>query len=305
MKTDRLGELLPQRTLGSTGKSVTMLGTGGAHVGRAESEREAQAIVETSLEGGVRFYDTAHVYQNGRSEERYGKYLTPEHRDLVFLMTKSTAKDETTAREHLEDSLRRMRTDYLDLWQVHSLKDPEDVDLRIEQGVLDVFETAKAEGKVRHIGFTGHTSPWAHKRMLERTDIFETVQMPINCADPSFESFIVNVLPALVDRKMGILAMKTLSNGGFFGGDKQFEHGSHPKLVPDRVSFEEALTFAWSHPISVLITGPDDASQMQQKIEIAKDFHPMDEEQQQKLVDRVSDRAGNIVEFYKQVVEPV
>ena len=300
--TDKHGILLPQRCLGNTGKMVTMLGTGGAHVGRTESESEAQAIVETAIEGGVRFFDNAHAYQNGRAEERYGQYLTPKYRDEVFVMTKTTAKDGKTAQEHLETSLQRMKVDYLDLWQVHALKDPQDVDARIEHGVLDVFEKAKAEGKVRHIGFTGHTSPHAHARMLERTDIFETCQMPINCADPSFESFILIVLPELVKRNMGVLAMKTLSNGGFFGGDKQYEHGPHPLLVPDRVSIPEALTFSWSHPISVLITGADNAEQMQQKIGIAKSFQPIDEAAKQELIDRVADRAGNIVEFYKQVI---
>jgi predicted aldo/keto reductase-like oxidoreductase len=218
-------------------------------------------------------------------------------------MTKSTAKDAKTASAHLEESLTRMRTDYLDLWQVHSLKDPDDVDGRISEGVVDVFEQAKASGKVKHIGFTGHRSPYAHVRMLERTDVFETAQMPINCADPTFESFILSVLPELVKRGMGVLAMKTLSNGGFFGGSKQFEHGPNPLMVPDRVSIREALSFSWSLPISVLITGADNADQMKEKIEIARTLELLDEASRQELVDRVADRAGNIVEFYKEQVE--
>jgi aryl-alcohol dehydrogenase-like predicted oxidoreductase len=297
--SDRFGTLLPQRELGSTGKLVTMLGTGGAHVGRPSSEAEAQAIVETAIEGGVRFFDTAHAYQSGRSEERYGKYLTPMYRDSIFLMTKTTAKDGSTAQAHLEESLRRMKTDCLDLWQVHSLKDPADVESRIENGVLDVFEQAKASGKVRHIGFTGHSSPEAHLRMLERSDIFETVQMPINCADPSYKSFVLNVLPELTRRGMGVIAMKTLSNGGFFGGSKQFKHGPNPLLVPERVSIREAVSFSWSLPISVLVTGADDAVQMREKIEIARTFVALDLAQRQELIDRAADRAGAIVEFYK------
>jgi predicted aldo/keto reductase-like oxidoreductase len=300
--SDRLGDLLPLRALGNTGRSVTMLGTGGAHVGRTESESEAQAIIETALEGGVRFFDTAHSYQGGRSEERYGKYLTPAYRDLIFLMTKSTAKDAKTAEAHLEESLRRMRTNFLDLWQVHSLKDPDDADARISNGVVEVFEKAKASGKVRHIGFTGHSSPYAHLRMLERTDVFETTQMPINCADPSYQSFVINVLPELSKRGMGALAMKTLSNGGFFGGSKQYQHGPNPLLVPDRVSISEALSFSWSLPISVLITGADNAEQMKQKIDIARSFSPLNSDGRQEIVDRVADRAGSIVEFYKTKV---
>ena len=298
-ESDRLGVLLPKRALGGTGCKVTMLGTGGAHVGRADSESEAQAIIEAALDGGVRFFDTAQAYQNGRSEERYGRFLTPRYRDLVFLMTKSSAKDAATAETHLKESLRRLKTDCLDLWQMHSLKNSEDVDTRVENGVLDVFERAKADGKVKHIGFTGHSSPHAHTRMLERTDIFETAQMPVNCADSSFESFILNVLPVLVGRQMGVIAMKTLSNGGFFGGDRQFEHGSNPLMVPDRVSIPDALRFAWSQPISVLVTGPDNAQQMHEKIRIARAFEPMNDAEKQLLVELVSDRAGNIVKFYK------
>ncbi|MBE83298.1 MAG: aldo/keto reductase [Gemmatimonadetes bacterium] len=301
-KRDQWGDLLPERKLGATGESVTMLGTGGAHVGRAETDAEAHAIVETAISGGVRFFDTAHSYQSGRSEERYGRFLTPKYRDGIFLMTKTTAKDAKTARENLETSLRRMKTDCLDLWQAHSLKDPDDVDARIENGVVDVFEQAKMEGKARYIGFTGHKSPYAHARMLERTDVFDAAQLPINCADPSFESFVLIVLPELVRRKMGVLAMKSLSNGGFFGGDKQFCHGPHPLLVPERVSIEEAVSYTWSHPVSVLITGADNADQLQEKIEIARRFRPLAVSDMQTLVDRVSDRAGNIVEFYKREV---
>jgi len=280
-----------------------MLGAGGAHVGRADTESEALAIIETALEGGVRFFETAHAYQSGRSEERYGKYLTQRYRDLVFLMTKSIAKDAKTAEVQLAESLNRMRTDCLDLWQVHSLKDPDDVDSRISAGVVDVFARAKASGKVKHIGFTGHRSPYAHVRMLERTDVFETVQMPVNCPDPTFESFILNVFPELERRGMGILAMKTLSNGGFFGGSKQFEHGPNPLMVPDRVSIREALSFSWSLPISVLITGADDAEQMSQKIEIARTFEHLNLAARQDMADRVSERAGNVVEFYKEKLE--
>ena len=296
---DRLGETLPQRVLGRTGQLVTLLGVGGAHVGMAESDQDAQAIIETALEGGVRFFDTAQAYQEGRSEARFGKFLTPKYRDVVFLMTKSIGKDAKTVRQHLEDSLRRLDTDYLDLWQMHAVGDPEDVDARIDAGVLDVFEEAKASGKVRHIGFTGHKSPYAHCRVLERTDIFETCQMPINCADPSYESFILNVLPTLVERNIGVLAMKTLSNGGFFGAESHFKPGNNPLLVPDRVSIVEALSFVWSLPVDVIITGADNAGQMREKIDIAKSFEPMEEDVRQALIERVADRAGTLVEFYK------
>lgn len=296
---DRLGELLPQRPLGRTGEAVTMLGVGGWHIGRM-NERDAQATIEAALEGGVRFFDSAESYQRGGSERYLGRFLTPKYRDVVYVMTKSTGRDTATAQRHLDESLERLNTDYLDLWQIHSITSPDDVDGRLAEGVLDVALKAKADGKVRHIGFTGHTRPSAHRRMLERAgDQFDTCQMPINVADPTYESFIKGVLPGLVDRNIGVLAMKTLSNGGFFGGSRQGEHGDNPKLVPNRVSIQEALHFVWSLPVSVLITGPDDVAQMKQKIDLARSFSGMTEDERQALIARVADLAGPTVEFYK------
>jgi aryl-alcohol dehydrogenase-like predicted oxidoreductase len=300
-ESDRLGELLPTRTLGRTGETVTMLGVGGWHIGRMHNERDAQAAIETALEGGVRFFDSAESYQDGGSESRLGRLLTPKYRDTVFLMTKTTAHDADGARRHLEGSLRRLRTDYLDLWQVHSVQDPDDVDGRIQQGVFDVMTEAKASGKTRYIGFTGHNSPLAHQRVLEKSDIFDTCQMPINLADPSYASFIKGVLPILVERKIGVLAMKTLANGGFFGGSKQGEHGDKPKLIPYRVSIAEAVRFVWSLPISVLIAGADNPEQMKEKITLARSFVGLEEVQCDALVEKVAELVlgGQHVEFYK------
>ncbi|MCZ6678003.1 MAG: aldo/keto reductase [Candidatus Poribacteria bacterium] len=297
---DRLGELLPTRLLGRTGEAVTMLGVGGWHIGRMSEEREAQATIEAALEGGVRFFDTAEAYQNGGSESRLGRLLTPKYRDVVFLMTKTTAVDAAGAKRHLDDSLRRLNTDYLDLWQVHAVSNPEDVDERIQNGVLEVVSEAKASGKTRYIGFTGHSSPLAHRRMLERTDIFDTCQMPVNLADPSYASFIKGVMPILVERNIGVLAMKTLANGGFFGGSEQGEHGDKPRVVPNRVSVGEAVHFAWSLPIRVLITGADSPAGIKEKISLARSYVQMAEAQYEPLMDKVADLAAEGgVEFYK------
>ncbi len=295
---DRFGELLPTRELGNTGLRPTMLGVGGWHIGRMP-ERAAQATIELAIESGVRFFDSAESYQDGRSEERLGLFLTPKYRDVICLMTKTTARDAATAQQHLDDSLRRLKTDHLDIWQMHAVESVEDVDSRIEKGVLDVFLKAKQAGKVRHIGFTGHARPAAHQRVLERTDIFEVCQMPVNLADASYQSFIGGVIPRLVERRMGVLAMKTLANGGFFGGSEQGEHGNNPKLVPDRVSVGEAIRFVWSLPVSVLITGPDDPSQLQEKVAIARSFQPMSETERSALIKKVADLAGPRVEYYK------
>ena len=296
--TDRLGKLLPQRTLGRTGEAVTMLGLGGWHLGKM-NERDAQATIEIALEGGVRFFDTAEMYQSGGSESLMGKLLIPQYRDDIYLMTKTTARSGTDARNSLEASLRRLNTDRLDLWQVHAVDSPDDVDGRVANDVFKVMAEAKAAGQARHIGFTGHTQPAAHLRVLEQSDIFDACQMPVNIADPSYSSFIKQVMPKLVEKNIGILAMKSLANGGFFGGSAHGQHGNNPKIVPDRATVAQAINFAWSLPISVLITGFDSPEQMQEKINLASSFVAMDESQRQDLIDRVADLAGTQVEFYK------
>jgi uncharacterized protein len=303
---DRWGEILPLRKLGKTGENVTMLGLGGYHVGWT-TENDAREVIEKAIEGGVRFFDTAESYANGESETRYGKYLVPKYRDDVFIMSKSTAKDGATARQHLEGTLRRLNCDYIDLWQVHALETPEDVDNRISNGVLEVFEKAKSEGKVRHIGFTGHQNPFAHKHMLAKTidnNIFETVQMPVNVIDSHFHSFIKNVMPTAADRKLGIIAMKSLSDGHFFGEKKaldEIQWQSDDPLVPGYLSVREALYFTWSLPVSVLVTGAENKDLLSEKIDLAKTFTGLSEDNRNELLARVLDKAGNNIEYYKQV----
>ena len=296
--SDRLGTLLPLRKLGKTGIAVTMLGVGGWHIGEM-SETEAQKTIETALAGGVRFFDTAESYQRGGSENRLGKLLVPKYRDDVFLMSKSTARDANSTRKHLEGSLKRLNTDHLDLWQVHAVRNPEDVDTRIDNGVFDVMMEAKKSGKARFIGFTGHTSPSAHKRVMEKSDILDACQLPVNIADISYESFIEGVIPTLVEKNIGVIGMKSLANGGFFGGTRHGKHGPNPRVVPNLVSIQEAIRFVWSFPVSTLVTGPDDAKQMQEKIDIAKKYTGMKDEEKKKLIDKVADMAGTTVEFYK------
>ena len=300
LPSDRFGELLPMRKLGNTGIDVTMLGLGGAHIGRA-TEKMAEDLIEAAIEGGIRFFDNAEMYNSGLAETRYGKYLVPKYRDISFIMTKTTGKDAKTVREHLEGSLKRMKTDYVDLYQIHSVNSPADVDSRIEEGVLEEVLKAKESGKVKYIGFTGHRDYKAHQRVLEQTDVLQTCQMPINCFDPNYKSFINNVMPTLTERNMGILAMKTLSNGGFFGGTRHFHGGENPKIVPNVVTVEEALHFVWSLPVSTIITGPDDVPMLEEKITLAKSFKFMEETDRIALVDRVAKGGfdGKLVEFYK------
>lgn len=300
---DRLGEVLPKRKLGRTNQYVTMLGTGGYHVGWT-TERNAQEVIEASLEGGVRFFDTAESYADGTSETRYGKYLTPQYRDLIFLMSKSTGKDAKTVKEHLEGTLRRLKTDHLDLYQVHAISTPEDVDRRIQLGVLDVLLKAKEEGKIKYLGFTGHQNPFAHARMLERTkesDIFDTVLMPVNVLDQTYFSFTQNIMPKALERNMGILAIKSLADGRFFARNEQAGWTTDDPLIPNYLSIKEAMHFVWSLPVSVLISGNENATFMREKIALARSFTKLTEEQKSALINKVKDIAlSGKVEYFKK-----
>lgn len=298
--SDRLGDLLPLRKLGATNEKVTMLGLGGSHVGRLD-EHTSERVIEAAIEGGIRFFDNAESYRGG-AEEKYGKYLVPKYRDVSYIMSKTKAKDAKTAQEHLEQSLRRMKTDYIDLWQVHTLFSVEDAQTRIQGDILEVLSRAKESGKVRHIGLTGHADYNALQFMLSQTHIFETCQMPINAFDPNYKSYINNVLPMLLERNMGVLAMKSLSNGGFFGGTDHFEPGDELRVIPQYASIKEALSFTWSLPVSVLITGVDNVDMLNEKIAIAKSFKAMNEEERAELVARLAGAGldGSKVEFYKR-----
>lgn len=300
---DRLGEVLPKRKLGRTNQYVTMLGTGGYHVGWT-TERDAQEVIEAALEGGVRFFDTAESYADGTSETRYGKYLTPKYRDLIFLMSKSTGKDAKTVKEHLEGTLRRLKTDHLDLYQVHAISTPEDVDSRIELGVLDVLLKAKDEGKIKYLGFTGHQNPFAHARMLERTkesDIFDTVLMPVNVLDQTYFSFTQNIMPNALERNLGILAIKSLADGRFFANKEQAGWTTDDPLIPNYLSIKEAMHFVWSLPVSVLISGNENATFMREKIALARSFSKLTEEQKSALIEKVKHIAlTGKVEYFKK-----
>jgi len=302
-ESDRLGEVLPKRKLGRTNEFVTMLGTGGYHVGWT-NERDAQEVIEAALEGGVRFFDTAESYAEGISETRYGKYLTPKYRDLIFLTSKSTGQDAKTVQKHLEGTLQRLKTDHLDLYQVHAISTPKDVDSRIQLGVLDVLVKAKEEGKIRYLGFTGHQNPFAHARMLERTqesDIFDTALMPVNVLDQSYFSFAKNVMPKVMDRNMGILAIKSLADGRFFSRKEQVGWTSDDPVIPNYLSIKEAMHFVWSLPVSVLISGNENATFMREKIELARSFSKLSEVQITALIEKVSNLAQTgRIEYYKK-----
>lgn len=302
--TDRLGTLLPQRRLGASGPMVTNLGVGGHHVG-AVSERAAQALIEKALEEGVRFFDNAPLYSNGLSEERYGRFLTPRYRDVAFVMTKTLARDGEAARKDLDASLSRMKTEYVDLWQLHALESPADVDQRMESGVLDAFLEARAAGRIKHMGFTCHGSPAAHLRMLEvlqeRGVTAVSAQMPVNPADPHHTSFVTQALPAAVAAGVGVLAMKTLAFGRFFGGNQGWArtHVSVPPAIPDALSLAEVFGFVWSLPITTLISGMESEEQVVENAALARKSWALEPAERQRLVDAMEPFAGLDLEFYK------
>lgn len=305
---DRWGDLLPMRTLGRTGEQVTMLGVGGFHVGWT-TERDAQEVIETAMAGGIRFFDTAHNYGRGLSEERYGRFLIPEYRDQIFLMTKTQAADHDGVLREFDLSRRRMGTDSVDLLQLHSLKTPEDVESRLDNGVLDALEQILESGGARYVGFTGHQSPYAHLEMLKRVpekSLFSTLQMPINPVDGAAEhSFVRQVLPDAVGRGLGVLAMKTLADGRFFSRKEmkgRVRWQSDTPVIPTALSVEDALRFAWSLPISTLITGAENRTLLEEKIELARGFSLLNDADRENLLEQVlavPDRES--VEYYKRV----
>ncbi|MBK8504417.1 MAG: aldo/keto reductase [Saprospiraceae bacterium] len=246
---------------------------GGYHLGITEDPSYAEKMVERSIEMGVRFFDNARGYHQGRSEEYMGRFLTPKYRDQVFLMTKSPAKTAEGARKHLEESLTALKTEQVDLWQIHAIDTIQDFDDRLANGVLDVFLEARENGKTKYIGFTGHRKPKVHLHVLgvlkDRGIELDTCQMPLNVCDPSFESFQLQVLPELLKREYGIIAMKTMSGGSMMGKRIDTTPSSlATEDIPDMVSlagfsFRELHQYVYSLPISALCSGCDSMDKLE------------------------------------------
>jgi aryl-alcohol dehydrogenase-like predicted oxidoreductase len=255
---------IPRRELGRTGVHVSVLGLGGWNLGSVKIEQDAVRLVHEAVEAGLTFMDNAWEYHDGRSEEWMGKALRGR-RDKVFLMTKvcTHGRDGKVAMRQLEQSLRRLQTDYLDLWQVHEVIYDNDPDLHFAPGgVIEALEQAKRDGKVRFVGFTGHKDPAIHLRMLASNFPFDTCQLPLNCFDGTFRSFETAVLPELTRRGIGAIGMKSL------GGD-----GAAVKK--GIVTVAEALRYVPSLPIATLVSGIDSVEVLQQNLAIARSFTPM------------------------------
>ncbi len=305
-KRDKWGDLLPVRKLGKTNEWITMLSLGSGHYGRVEPAAKAEAMAEKAIEQGIRFIDTALAYQNGGSETKIGKYLVPKYRDELFIMSKTKAKNGKDALKHLDISRKRMGIDVIDLYQIHTIETPEDVDNRINNGVLDALLNAKEKGIIRYVGFTGHKRTITHLRMLQRLDELgidlDTCQLPVSLCDYHYDSFTVKVLPKLLEKGYGIIAMKTLANGQFFGridGWAKKGRSKPEQLIPGRVSLEEALHYVWSYPISTLTSGMTSSEELIENAGYARSYRKMSDKERERLLALSEPVAGPVMEFFK------
>jgi aryl-alcohol dehydrogenase-like predicted oxidoreductase len=280
---------VPMRPLGKTGVQVSAIGIGGYHLGSAKDLQEVKRIVDEAIDAGVNFFDNAWDYHDGRSEEWMGAALRGK-RDKVVLMTKvcTHGRDKRVALTMLDESLRRLQTDHLDVWQIHEVIYENDPDLIFApNGAIEALAQAKKEGKVRFIGFTGHKDPSIHLRMLSHDFPFDTVQMPLNCMDANFRSFETHVLPELNRRGIAPLGMKSLGGCG--------------EIVAKGVArVDEALRYAMSLPVATTISGMNSVDVLRQNLAIACGFKPMSAAQMQQLRDRCrEDSADGRYELFK------
>jgi predicted aldo/keto reductase-like oxidoreductase len=276
----RKGDML-YRKLGRTGEEVSIIGVGGAHIGRQIDEQESIAIVRGALDGGINFLDNCWDYSGGASEERMGKALRDGYRAKAFLMTKIDGRTKQAAAKQIDESLRRLQTDHVDLLQFHEIIRMEDPDrIFAPGGAIEAMLDAQ-RAKTRYIGFTGHKDPAIHLRMLEVADAhgfrFDAVQMPLNVMDAHFRSFQHRVLPVLVNEQIGVLGMKSM--------------GSPYILKSNVVSPIECLHYAMTLPTSVVITGIDTKPILDQAFEAARTFQPMSGEQVAALLARTREAA--------------
>jgi aryl-alcohol dehydrogenase-like predicted oxidoreductase len=274
---------IPLRPLGrAKDVKISALGLGGHHLGDLPTVEDAIKIVHQAVEGGVTFFDNCWEYHNGKSENWMGRALVGL-REKVFLMTKVCAhgRGAALAMEMLEQSLRRLQTDHLDLWQVHGMTFDNDPDLAYAKGgVLEALDQAKKQGKVRFVGFTGHKDPAIHLRMVLMGYPFDTVQMPLNPFDANFLSFEEIALPELNKRGIAALGMKPMN-----GNAKAIKNGM--------VQAEEMLRYAMSLPVATTLTGIDSPEILQQNLRIAQNFQPMSPEEMNSLRARCADLAGD------------
>ena len=280
---------VPLRALGRTGVKVTAIGLGGYHLGILKDENEAVRLVHEAIDAGVTFMDNAWEYHDGRSEELMGRAIA-ERRQEVFLMSKvcTHGRDRHEAMRQLEDSLRRLKTDYLDLWQIHEVVYENDPERHFAAGgVIEALEQARQQGKVRFVGFTGHKSAEIHLKMLAYEYPFDTCQLPLNVLDGTFRSFEQKVLPELERQGIAAIGMKSMG-------------GSGAMVKAGVVTAEEALQYAMSLPVATTISGFLSLATLQRNLAVARNFTPMSADEMQALRNRCVEAGGDgRYELYK------
>ncbi len=274
---------IPTRILGRTGQSVSLLGLGGEGVLRTfGQDKDASALINRALDLGITYCESARAYSG--SEAYYGKALG-ERRRQIFLASKSHNRDKKGALAHLHETLTNMKTDHLDLWQVHDVREEEDIaGIFGPGGALEAFVQAKKQGKTRFIGVTGHHDPAIIRKCIELFD-FDTVLMPVNPAEQQYKSFVENVLPLAREKNMGIIGMKVYARGSV-------------SRLPGYAGMEPFLRFALSQPVSNVVIGCDDIAQLEQNVKFAGSFKPMTQDEQQRLIRDVSPFARQLM-YYK------
>ncbi len=280
---------IPLRPLGRTGVEVSALALGGYHLGLVKSKREAVRIVQEAFDQGIRFMDNAWEYHDGLSEEIMGQGLDGR-RHNAFLMTKvcTHGRGKKVAIKQLHESLKRLKTDYLDLWQIHEVVYDNDPDLHFQRDwVVEALDEAKRQGKVRFVGFTGHKDPAIHLKMLSYDYPFDTCQLPLNVLDGTFRSFEQQVLPELNRRGIAALGMKSLGGEGL-------------PVKKRLVTAAEALSYAMSLPVAATVSGIDSLKVLRQNLRIARNFKPLSSGEMHELRSRCAEWAGDgRLELYK------
>jgi len=272
---------IPTRPLGKTGVHIPILGLGGWHIGSVEGS-EAIRIMHASIDQGLTFFDNAWDYHDGGSEEIMGKALANGKRKDVFLMTKNCERDYEGSMRNLEESLKRLQTDHIDLWQFHEIIYDNAPDWVFEKGGLKAALEARQQGKVRFIGFTGHKDPRIHLKMLGKPHDWDAVQMPINVLDAHYRSFQREVVPVCEKRGIGVLGMKSLG-------------GSSPGAIVANTDLtaSELRRYALSLPISSLVSGITSMEELEQDLNVARDFKPMGAQEMAAMEASVKDIAGD------------